>query len=183
MSPYDTVTVMGCVITLMLMFISIMIRDKMPFLATLFLSLLSTVAGMANRCDLELFHLPKLEKQRPGDTVIRYPNGGFIVVKCDEDVAYELFFGPHAQLEYKFDKDKVTHGCLSLVGTIFLMLGIIFLANSMHTLQLMWLVHFIIVNLFYWVISPLQPRLAWDFPGYDLDEIDVAYSYSFDSAL
>lgn len=90
----------------------------MSLLATLLLSFLSTLTGVANKSKL------KLPQRRPGaaprgDTVIRYPNGSYLVVRCDEDVARELYFAPE-EIEYQLS-NPARYRLVSLLGTIVLM--------------------------------------------------------------
>ncbi|KAK3116037.1 hypothetical protein LTR53_004044 [Teratosphaeriaceae sp. CCFEE 6253] len=146
---------------------SIVFGDGMSMLATILLSLLSTLTGISNSWSL------LLPKRRAGivpraDTVIRYPNGSYLVVKCDEDVARELFFAPE-ELDY-YMKSPAAYRLISLVGTLMLMLGVICLANARLELQFAWAGAYILTNAGHWIAAAVPPRLHWDFSCYRLEE-------------
>lgn len=107
----------------------------------------------------------------PGDVVIRYPNGSFLVVKCDENVARELYFAPE-EIDY-WVKSAVVYRLLSLVGTIMLMLGVIALANSKLQLQIAWAGAFVIINIAHWVAAALPHSMHWDLSCYEVKEQGV----------
>ena len=90
----------------------------MSLVATLLLSFLSTLTGVANKSKLKLPGKPPGETP-PGDTVIRYPNGSYLVVRCEEEIARELYFAPE-EIEYKLS-NQTAYRMVSLLGTIVLM--------------------------------------------------------------
>lgn len=124
--PQTWVTLFGFSETLILLASSIAFGDGMSLLATISLSLLSTVVGISNKWTLRL---PKATSDStPGDLVVRYPNGSYLVVKCKEVVARALYFAPE-EIDY-YIQHPVAYQMLSLLGTLLLMLGIVFLANA-----------------------------------------------------
>ena len=177
--PVSWVTALGFSFSVILLLISAVYGDGMSFCATISLSLLSSLAGWANRCKLKL---PKRENKKNtvplGDTVIRYPNGSFLVVKCVENVARELFFAPE---ELQYDVSNETHyRLISLVGTFLLMLGIVFLANATLPLQIGWGLDYGLINAAYWIVAALSPRSHWDFSAYELRDIGLASDIEID---
>ena len=96
----------------------------------------------------------------PGDVVIRYGKGNFLVVSCDEDVARELYFAPES-INYLV-KNQWQYRVISLVGTIMLMFGVIFLANSSTWMQLCFAIAYITMNALYWIVAALPSRVHWD---------------------
>ena len=182
LGPVFWVTVLGSGFSVGLLVLSAVYSDAMSFSATVCLSLLSTIAGVANRCELrppKRVKSPVVSRLRArgirkpvvGDTVIRYPNNSFIVVKCEEDVAHELFFAPQ---EFEYHVDHMHYRLLSFLGTIILMLGIIFLANATLPLQIGWAIAYGLINTAYWVVAALAPRRHWDFSAYTLHEMGLA---------
>jgi hypothetical protein len=99
-------------------------------------------------------HVPR------GDVVIRYPKGSFLVVRCDEDVARELYFAP-AEIEYLL-KHAPAYRILSLVGTMMLMGGVICLANARIQVQIAWAASYMILGAAYWIVAALPGKLHWD---------------------
>lgn len=139
-------------------------------IATLLLALLSTVVGVSNKWNLKLPKRPQGHAP-PGDVVIRYPNGSYLIVRCDEDVARELYFAPE-EIEYTI-KNPLTYQMLSLAGTLMLMLGVIALANAKIQLQFIWAGSYIIINVAHWVAAALPQKMHWDLSCYEVREEGV----------
>jgi hypothetical protein len=133
----------------------------MAMLATISFSLLSTLIGIGNKWKL---NLPKRNAKNiwtpPGDVVIRYPKGSFLVVRCHEDVARELYFAPE-NLHYLV-ATPWKYRMISLVGTIVLMFGVIFLGNAGTYLQVEFAGAYMILNAAYWIVAALPQRTHWD---------------------
>jgi len=133
----------------------------MAVLSIIFLAALSSLVGIANKWTLKLPR--RLNKNRwtpPGNVVIRYAKGSFLIVECEEDVARQLFFAPE-DIDYLI-KEPWQYRLISLVGTITLMFGVIFLGNAQVYLQLGIAASYIIMNVLYWIVAALPSRLHWD---------------------
>lgn len=133
----------------------------MSTVATVLLSLLSSLIGLGNKWDLELpSRRVKTEKVPRGDVVIRYPKGSFLIVRCDEDVARELYFAPES-INY-----LLTHApayrILSLFGTMMLMGGVICLANAQIQVQIAWAGSYMLLGAAYWIVAALPGKMHWD---------------------
>jgi len=163
---------LGFLLSVILFTTSLVVGDGMSMIATVLLSLLSTLIGVANRWSLRLPQRPKGADPPVGDVVIRYPNGSYLVVRCDEDVARELYFAPE-EIEYSV-KSPAAYRIISLVGTLMLMLGVIALANARLQLQFAWAGAFIIINAAHWVVAALPARLHWDLSCYEIREQGIA---------
>lgn len=166
--PLSWVTLLGFLLSFVLFLSSILWGDGMSLVATLLLSFLSTVIGAANKWTLKLPQRKPGSSPTRGDTVIRYPNGSFLVVKCEEDVARELYFAPE-EIEYNV-KNPTIYRMLSLVGTIMLMLGVVALANAKLQLQVAWAGAYIIINAAHWMAAAVPPKLHWDLSCYEVQE-------------
>lgn len=152
--------IIGFVSSVILLVLSIRLKDGMSLIATVDLSLLSSLAGLCNRWTLEL-PIPKSGRHVPsGDVVIRYPQGSFLLVRCPEDIARELFFHPE-DIKYVVTS-LTTYRALALCGTLMLMAGVICLANATVTLQIAWAVTYFIIGSLYWSVATLPDRLFWD---------------------
>ena len=170
-SPLSWVTLLGVFLSLSLFIISITLGDGMSLIATLLLSGLSTLIGISNGWKLQLPRRPKGAPTDPGDVVIRYPNGSYLIVKCNEDVARELYFAPE-EIVYNV-KNETVYRMISLIGTLMLMLGVIFLANAKLQLQFCWGGAYIILNAAHWVAASVPQRLHWDLSCYEIEEQGV----------
>lgn len=170
--PLSWVTLLGFFLSASLLIISITLGDGMSLIATLLLSGLSTLIGISNKWELQLPRRPpSTAVPTPGDVVIRYPNGSFLIVKCDEEIARELYFAPE-EIVYSIQNETI-YRMISLVGTLMLMLGVIFLANAKLQLQFCWGAAYIILNAAHWVAAALPQRLHWDLSCYVLEEQGV----------
>lgn len=168
--PLAIVTILGFTLSLILFTVSILFGDGMSFIATLLLSFLSTLIGIANKWTLEL-PSRKGPSPTPGDTVIRYPNGSFLIVKCEEDVARSLFFAPE-EIKYNLTNPTI-YRMISLVGTIMLMLGVVCLANAKLQLQFAWAGAYILINAAHWAAAAVPPKLHWDLSCYEVKEQSI----------
>ncbi len=160
-APLTAVLFLGFSLSALLLGISIWRDDGFSLLATILLSLLSSLIGLGNKWTLQL---PKRHVQNGkvprGDVIIRYPKGSFLVVRCDENVARELYFAPES-IHY-----LLTHGpayrLISLVGTMLLMGGVICLANAQIAVQIAWAGSYMLLGAGYWLVAALPGKVHWD---------------------
>lgn len=158
--PLSAVAIFGSLESIALIILSIYFKDGMALVATLLLSFLSTLIGLGNKWKLQLVKKTVQNWTPPGDVVIRYPRGNFLVVKCTEDVARELYFAPE-NIQYRVS-DQRLYRLISLVGTMMLMFGVVALANAELYLQLSFAAAYILLNAAYWLVAALPSRLHWD---------------------
>ncbi|KAF1832644.1 hypothetical protein BDW02DRAFT_417629 [Decorospora gaudefroyi] len=159
--PLTIVVLIGFALSALLLALSIWQDDGMSIVATVLLSLLSSLIGLGNKWRLEL---PKRKVKKGmvprGDVIIRYPKGSFLIVRCEEDVARELYFAPET-IDY-----LLTHGpayrLLSLVGTTMLMGGVICLANAQIQVQIAWAGSYMLLGASYWIVAALPSKMHWD---------------------
>lgn len=170
--PLAWVTLLGCVLSVTLFIVSITVGDGMSLLATILLSLLSTVVGIGNKWTLALPQAAKGVSHNDGDVVIRYPKGSYLVVKCSELVSRELFFAPE-EIEYNI-KSSAAYRLITLIGTLLLMLGVIALANARLPLQVAWAGAYILINIAQWAAAAVPPSNHWDMSCYTLTEIGIS---------
>ena len=153
--------------SLALLILSVTRSDGFALVATLLLSLLSSIIGFGSRWRL---HLGRREQTRwvPEDNiVIKYPHGAFLVIKCDEQIARELYWHPE---ECDYTNGNTAYRVVSLVGTMMLMFGVICLGNSSLTLQIAFAAAYMILNAAYWTVAALPKRWHWDLSCYDVEE-------------
>ena len=123
-APLTGVLLLGAALSVILIALSIYYGDGMSLLATILLSLLSSLIGLGNKWTLSLPKRSVKDTTVPrGDVVIRYPKGSFLIVRCEEDVARELYFAPET-IHYLLSHAPA-YRILSLIGTLMLMFGVI----------------------------------------------------------
>ncbi|KAF2438565.1 hypothetical protein P171DRAFT_371607 [Karstenula rhodostoma CBS 690.94] len=164
-APLTGVLFLGFFLSCVLLGLSIWRRDGMSLVATCLLSFLSSLIGYGNKWKLKL---PERRSKKgnvpPGDVVIRYPKGSFLIVRCPEEVARELYFAPET-IEYLLQHGPA-YRLLSLVGTIMLMGGVICLANAQIEAQIAWAASYMLLGSSYWIVAALPTKLHWDYSCY-----------------
>ena len=166
-APLTAVLFIGFFLACFLLGLSIWLDDGMSIVATVLLSLLTSLIGLGNKWTLKLpERRVKTDNVPTGDVVIRYPKGSFLVVRCSEGVARELYFAPEA-IEYLLDYGPA-YRLLSLVGTVMLMGGVICLANAQIELQIAWAGAYMLLGSSYWIVAALPGKLHWDYSCYEV---------------
>ena len=165
--PLAWVEVLATVMSIGLLVLSIIRSDGFALLATLLLSFLSTLIGFGSRWKINMMKR-KSTRVVPDDMiVIKYTNGSFRIVKCNESIARELYWHPEA-CTYLFG--DTTYRVISLFGTITLMVGVISLGNSTLPLQVAFAAAYLILNAVYWVVAALPPQWHWDLTCYKVEK-------------
>ena len=182
-SPMSALSVLGCIMSIALLVLAIRLNDGFALLAVLALSSLSTIIGIGNRWVLKL---PKRGQKRtvpPADVVICYPNGAFLIIKCIEEIARELYWHPE---ECIYMVNDYIYRLISLIGTLILMFGVICLGNATLDLQLGFAASYIILNAAYWAVAALDPQRNWNLTPYHVLPVpyyDGAENDTFTAAL
>ncbi|KAK8162445.1 hypothetical protein BKA80DRAFT_329599 [Phyllosticta citrichinensis] len=152
---------LGCSFSIALLVLSIVWEDGMGLIATGTLSLLATAIGIGNKWTLKLPRRRNPGGTAPrGDVVIQYPQGSFLIVKCEENVAREIFFALET-IEYLVSDVRV-YRIISLVGSFLLMVGVICLANAKTNTQVAVAAAYLILNATYWLVAALPSRMHWN---------------------
>lgn len=172
-SPLTLLSILGCVMSLALLVLSIVEKDGMALLATILLSLLATVIGIGSRWSLRLRKRTATRDVLDSDVVIAYPKGSFLIVKCSEEIQRELYFG---QEECHYQVSTTVYRVLSLITTLMLMVGVIFLGNSGLVLQTSFAAAYLILNAAYWTVAALPPQWNWDLSSFKFELIELGKS-------
>lgn len=170
--PLAILALLGFAMSITLFALSLYYDDGMALLATLSLSFLSTNTGIANKWQ-PTPNDPKPDKHSPpGDVIIKYPQGAFIVVKCSERTARYLYFNPSERCIYSVRSTPI-YRLLSLISTLLLMAGVVCLANSKIELQTAFAGSYMMINIFYWIGAALPPQRHWDLSRLKLSHVDL----------
>ena len=161
--PLTWLSVLGCMMSIALVILSIKEDDGMALLATVLLSCLSTIIGIGAKWSLKLPIRRATRFVPPSDVIISFPHGAFLIVKCNEDVARELYWAPE---KCNYLVGVQWYRLISLIGTLTLMFGVIALANAQLPLQIAFAAAYIILNAAYWVVAALPHHLHWDLTSY-----------------
>ncbi|KAF2104410.1 hypothetical protein NA57DRAFT_62958 [Rhizodiscina lignyota] len=166
--PLSLLAALGCAESIAILIVSVWNGDGMAMLAVLLLSFLSSLAGLSNWWKLELPKRRQLRRKPrdKGDVVIRYPNGSFLVVECDEDVARQLYFAP--ENVYYLIESPWVYRLMSLAGTLMLMLGIVALGNAENVQQIIFAGCYMLLNAGYWIVAAMPASAHWDLSAFEI---------------
>ena len=165
--PLTYVSVLGFLMTIGLIVLSVVRDDGMALVSTLALSSLSTLIGFGSMWKLEL---PKRRAKRhvpQSDVVIKYPQGAFVVVKCDEEMARKLYWHPE---KCNYVVSVQWYRLMSLIGTLLLMIGVISLSNAQTIQQICFAGSYMILHAAYWFVAALPPHYHWNMNCFHKDE-------------
>lgn len=104
-----------------------------------------------------------------GDVVIRTREGAFIVVKCDENVARELYTGTE-ECTYLVHSVRAYRALIG-VATFILMVAVVLLGNCNFNQQAAIGSSYIVLNGLYWAASLVPKREFWDLKRYEREDI------------
>ncbi|KAL8786882.1 MAG: hypothetical protein Q9213_002513 [Squamulea squamosa] len=167
--PITWLSILGCCMSIALLGIAIGLNDGFALVAILALSSLSTLVGIGNRWSLRLKKRKANRVVPPSDVVLNYPNGSFLIIKCDENTARQLYWHPE---ECEYMVGSTAYRAISLCGTLILMFGVICLGNATLNLQVGFAVSYIILNAAYWVVAALPAKWNWDLSYYHVERIE-----------
>ena len=166
--PVTYLALLGLSMTIALIGLSISQNDGMALLAAIILSSLSTLIGIGSHWELILSKRKVISGRivPDGDVVIVYENGAMLVIKCDENIARELYWAPE---KCKYRVAPAPYRLIALLGTLLLMAGIVSLGNAGTNMQVAFGAAYAIINAAYWFVSALPPKLHWDLGCYQID--------------
>ena len=166
--PLTLLSILGCAMSIALVVTSIVKQDGMALVATLLLSCLSSLVGIGSRWKIK-FRPRESDRDVPrSDVVIVYPQGSFLIVKCEEAVARQLYWHPP---ECQYVVGTTSYRVISLVGTLMLMFGVICLGNATLLLQILYAGAYLILNAAYWTVAALPPTWNWDLGHFEVKRI------------
>lgn len=168
-SPLNGLSVFSCALTIGLFVMAVLKQDGVACLALVTISLASSIVGFASLWSPQLMKRNSLIEVPNGDVVIRTREGAFIVVKCDENVARELYTGTE-ECVYTV-QNKNVYRFLVGVGTFFLMVSVVLLGNCNFPLQLAIGASYIALNGLYWGAALINKKRFWDLDLYDWVEL------------
>ncbi len=165
--PLFWLAILGAVMSIALIILSVIWSDGMSLLATILLSLISTVIGIGSRWTLDLPEPPASRRPVPnGDVLIYYPHGSFLIIRCEEAVARMYFTAESCNYYWSDNAYRTT----ALVASLMLMAGVVLLANASIRLQTCWLGAYALLNAAYWAVAALNPaHHNWDITAFNIE--------------
>jgi hypothetical protein len=163
-SPLNILSVLSFLVTIGLLIGAIFLKDGTAIVALGTISAASSIVGYASWWQPILMKRAFKSVVPPGDVIIRTREGAFLLVKCNEDVARELYTGTEeCQYYVKTQRYRILVG----FGTFLLMVSVVLLGNCNFAMQAAIGLSYIILNGSFWGASLIPRDKFWDLSNYD----------------
>ncbi|KAI1416484.1 hypothetical protein F5Y13DRAFT_154065 [Hypoxylon sp. FL1857] len=143
-------------------------QDGTAIIAVSLVSLASSVVGWASWWRPILMNRSHTNRVPAGDVIIRTREGAFLLIKCTEEVARELYSGTE---ECQYHVSGRAYRMLMALGTFLLMISVILLGNCKWYTQIFIGVSYIVLNGVYWAMGLVPKKYFWDLSRYNIRDI------------
>lgn len=169
-SPIHIITAFSFVLTLLIFGMTAYWRDGNALLAVVIISLQASLVGYASWWRPQLTVRPPhgSDAPPPGDMMIRTREGAFVLVRCSEEVARELYTGSE---ECEYHVGPTPYRCCMAAGTALLMVGVVLLGNTGFESQALIAGSYVVLNGAYWLLGMLPRRYFWDLSRYEWEDV------------
>lgn len=168
-SPIHVATVASFVLTMLIFGLTAYWKDGNALIAIFIISVQASLVGYASWWRPRLMvRPPHTTNVPPGDMMIRTREGAFILVKCTEEVARELYTGTE---DCEYHVGPKTYRFLMAMGTMLLMVGVVLLGNTRFEAQVLTSGSYIALNGVYWLLGMIPRKHFWDLSRYEWKDI------------
>ncbi|KAK4200852.1 hypothetical protein QBC40DRAFT_224795 [Triangularia verruculosa] len=158
-SPVHLLSILSFALTLLIIILSAYWEDGTAILATVMISLASSVVCYASLWKPVLMNRTTRSQVPEGDVVIRTREGAFLLIKCTEEVARELYSGTE---ECKYVVASDLYRVYMGLGMVLLMVSVVLLGNCEWNSQVLIGGSYILLNGLYWMMGLLKEERFWD---------------------
>ncbi|KAI2628730.1 hypothetical protein GGR54DRAFT_360575 [Hypoxylon sp. NC1633] len=170
-SPVHVLSVFSVMLTFSLIGFAARYQDGTAILAVSLVSFASSVVGWASWWKPILMKRSHTNTVPEGDVIIRTREGAFLLIKCTEEVARELYSGTE---ECEYHVSGQVYRALMGLGTCLLMVSVILLGNCKWNSQIFIGASYITLNGLYWAMGLLPKKYFWDLSRYNIETLDSA---------
>lgn len=167
-SPLNCLSLISFFLTIGLFIWAVLTHDGTACVALFTISLASSIVGYASYWSPVLMNRNFKSRVPEGDVVIRTREGAFIVVRCDEDVARELYSGTE-ECRYYVSTDP--YRVLVGIGTFLLMVSVVLLGNCDFQMQISIGASYIVLNGAFWGVALMNKGRFWDLSSYEWKDV------------
>lgn len=164
-SPLHVLSVFSFFITIGIVATAIAWEDGAAILAICLISVAGTIVCYASWWRPILMHRPAANKVPEGDVVIRTREGAFLLVRCTEEVARELYSGGE---ECRYVIGDKYHRAFMGLGMVLLMVSVVLLGNCEWNSQVLIGSAYVLLNGLYWAMGLLPQKYFWDLSRYEV---------------
>ncbi|KAK8085141.1 hypothetical protein PG997_006412 [Apiospora hydei] len=167
-SPVHILSAFSFLLSIAIIIVAAIQEDGTAIFAVVFISIVSSIVGVASWWKPVLMSRSHTNKVPKGDVVIRTREGAFILIECTEEVARELYAGTE---ECNYRVGAKAYQVLMGIGTFLLMVSVILLGNCKWVTQVLIGASYVILNGLYWIMGLLPKRLFWDLSRYTCEDV------------
>lgn len=167
-SPMHILEIFSALLTFAIIGFAAWQKDGTAIIAIALMASASSVVGWASWWRPILMNRSHTNKVPDGDVIIRTREGAFLLIKCTEEVARELYSGTE-ECEYRVSGQM--YRVLMGLGTFLLMASVILLGNCKWNTQIFVSAAYIVLNGLYWTMGLLPKRYFWDLSRYEYKDV------------
>ncbi|KAL1869703.1 hypothetical protein VTK73DRAFT_3040 [Phialemonium thermophilum] len=167
-SPVHVLSFGSFLLTMALVGLAAHFRDGTAILAILLISAAASVVGYASWWRPILMSRSSGTQVPEGDVVIRTREGAFVLVRCAEEVARELYAGTE---ECEYHVGEQSFRAWMALGTVMLMVAVVLLGNCEFAMQIAISVSYIAINGLYWGLGMLPKEYFWDLSRFEWKDV------------
>ncbi|KAI5459280.1 hypothetical protein BGZ63DRAFT_360882 [Mariannaea sp. PMI_226] len=167
-SPIHILSVFSTFLSIALIVCAIIWEDGAAIIAITLISLTASITGYASSWRPILMNRKHTNEVPDGDVMIRTREGAFILIKCTEEVARELYSGTE---ECQYKVGGRTYRALMAIGTIILMISVVLFGNCTWNSQVFIGGSYIVLNGLYWGLGMLPRSYFWDLSRYEWRDV------------
>jgi hypothetical protein len=167
-SPVHIISVLSFLLSIALIGTAIYWKDGTAIVAVGAISVASSVVGYASWWQPMLMNRSHTNQVPKGDVVIRTREGAFVLIRCTEEVARELYSGTEECIYYVSER---SYPAYMGVGTVLLMISVVLLGNCNWNSQVFIGASYITLNGLYWAMGLLPREHFWDLSRYQCKDV------------
>ncbi|KAM0489786.1 hypothetical protein ACHAP8_012230 [Fusarium lateritium] len=167
-SPIHILSVFSCLLSMAIIACAVVWEDGNAILSVFLISFTSTIVGYASSWHPILMNRKHTNQVPRGDVMIRTREGAFLLIKCTEEVARELYSGTE---ECHYHVGGRAYRLLMALGTTLLMLSVVLFGNCTWNSQIFIGGSYIVLNGLYWGLGMIPRSYFWDLSRYECKEV------------
>ncbi|KAJ4855783.1 hypothetical protein T069G_09151 [Trichoderma breve] len=178
LSPLHILSAFSFFLSIAILVAAVIWQDGTAIIAITLISSASTVVGYASSWRPILMQRRHTNDVPRGDVMIRTREGAFVLVRCPEDVARELYSGTE---ECEYYVGERAYRFFMALGTILLMFSVVLLGNCTWNSQIFIGGSYIVLNGLYWGLGMIPRTYFWDLSRYTWDDVTEEDGQNADS--